>query len=91
MEMNEEFASKIGKNRTVLRAVLGSIRLAYKVFTLPGIRDVHPWTSPKKNQGAILPINTELQQEELQQTLQIEQLRKVIHRNAAPYHLVNDI
>jgi len=71
MEFNDELASRIGKNRTVLRAVLGSIRLAYKVFTLPGIREIHPWTSPKKNQGAILPINTELQQEELLLPIQV--------------------
>ena len=82
MELNDELASKIGKNRVVLRTVLGSIRLALKVFTLPVIRERHPWTSPKTNQGAILPINTELQQEELLLPMQVasEFIERSSHR-----------
>ncbi len=71
MSFKDEMAAKVGKNRFVLRAVLDSVKLALKVITLPVIRDIHPWTTPEKNQGAILPINTELQKEEVLLPMQV--------------------
>ena len=53
----EEMVLKFSTNRPFLQALLGSIKVAFKVVSLPVIRDVHPWVSDKHTHGVTLPIN----------------------------------
>ncbi len=57
--------TRVGQNGRVLRYVMESVKNVLTVLSLPGVRTLHPWMSYKKNQGAILPINVELQQESI--------------------------
>ncbi len=56
----DEIAYKVSRNRPFLKFFLGSIKFLYRLFSLPGIRKIHPWVSDKHTQGAMLPINEEL-------------------------------
>ncbi len=62
MEFKDKIASIFGKNSLVLRISLNSIMFSLRLLSLPVIRNFHPWISYNTNQGAILPINIELQQ-----------------------------
>ncbi len=62
LKMNpfDEMVAKYSQNRPMLKVFLGSIKALFKVFSLPGIRNVHPWVSEKYTHGVMLPINEEL-------------------------------
>ncbi len=60
MKYKDKFAAKYGKRHSVLWGLMSSVKLIFKFLSLPGIRDKHPWITYKKNHGAILPINKEL-------------------------------
>jgi len=65
MDFKDKLASKAGKNRLVLKISLDGIKFFMRFLSLPVIRTLHPWTSYKTNQAAMLPINIELKQEDV--------------------------
>jgi hypothetical protein len=56
----DRWTAKFSRNRPFLKAYLGAIRMLFKVFSLPGIQESHPWASEKHTHGVMLPISEEL-------------------------------
>jgi UDP-glucose 4-epimerase len=56
----DKMATRFSKNRAFLWVMLNSVKHAYKLLSLPGIRQLHPWVKPETNMLTTLPINTEL-------------------------------
>jgi len=56
----KEMVVRFSKNATVLKIMLGSIRMGFKIASLPLIREFHPWVDERKTHGVMLPINEEL-------------------------------
>ncbi len=56
----DRWTAKFSQNRPFLRVYLDTLKALFKVFSLPGIRDSHPWVSEKYTHGVMLPINEEL-------------------------------
>ncbi len=65
MKYKDRLAAKYGKRHGVLWFVLSSARVLFKFLSIPGLRDIHPWISYRKNRGAVLPINQELKQDNI--------------------------
>ncbi len=60
MTKMDEMTAKFSQNRPFLKAFLGVLKGLIRLFSLPGIRKIHPWVSEKHTHGVILPINNEL-------------------------------
>ncbi len=60
MSEYDRMLAKYGQNTLVTKIFLNSIKALFRVFTLPGIRHIHPWVSEKHTHGVMLPINEEL-------------------------------
>ncbi len=61
----EAMVRKFSKNRTFFQLVLGWVKLAVRFVSLPGLRKIHPWVSPRKNLTSTFPINVELKGEDI--------------------------
>jgi len=57
----EELVVRFSRHEGFLRVILGFVKLSFRVLALPVLRDVHPWVSDKHTHGVTLPINEELQ------------------------------
>ncbi len=82
MNYKDKMAAKYGKRHSILWALLSSVKVLFKFLSLPVIRDWHPWISYKKNHGTILPINQELQHDNIPLPIPIidELIEKSSHR-----------
>ena len=59
-QVMEEMTVKFSQNPAFLKVMLAFVKASFKVVSLPGIRDVHPWVSDKETHGVTLPINEDL-------------------------------
>ncbi len=61
----EKMVRKFSKNRTFFQLVLGWVKIAVRILSLPGLRKLHPWVDPKKNLTSTFPINVEIQSDDI--------------------------
>ncbi len=57
----EEIVRKSTQYRLPFKVILGWVQFAVRILSFPGLRKIHPWVDPKHNLSASLPINVELQ------------------------------
>jgi UDP-glucose 4-epimerase len=60
MKTYEERVVESSQNPAFLQVMLGGVKLAFRLFSLPGIRRVSSWVDPKKNFSGNVPINVDL-------------------------------
>ncbi len=70
----DEIIAKFSQNRPFLKVFLAVIKGLIRLFSLPGVRQVHPWVSEKHTHGVILPINNEL----------------IVENTALPYPVISE-
>ncbi len=63
MQSYEEQVIKYSKNPTFLKIMLGGVKFAFQIFSLPGIRRISTWVDPSKNTNGNLPVNVEIKHE----------------------------
>ena len=61
----EETVVKTSKNPIFLQFMLGGIKLAFRIFSLPGIRRVSSWVDPEINTNGNLPVNVEIEHQNI--------------------------
>lgn len=61
----EQMVRKYTKYRFPFKIILGWVKFAVRVLSFPGLRNHHSWVDPKQNLSSSLPINVELQGEDI--------------------------
>ncbi len=56
---------KYSKKPVLMRTVMNFVKFLAGIFNFPGLRNLHPWIDSRKNHINILPINLELQQDNI--------------------------
>ncbi len=55
--------SSLVTRRWVMKPGMKGLELAYYVGRIPVIKNIHPWTSPRKNSSTFLPIKVDINEE----------------------------